>query len=562
MILLPLNSYSNSTSNWGKSKHGNVRVVSSLENFGDENEILFGVEFELAGGWKIYHKDSTDAGLPPRFIDNGSQNLILSDWNYPTPIEFDFQGIKTLGYKGNVILPWRLKIIDNTKPVLLKGYIEYYTCNELCVVVKENVELKINGGDLKTSSHLDRILSYQQDATNLLFIILIALLSGLILNIMPCVLPVLSFKLSAITKSKNKGQMIQNSVFVSLGIISVFVILGIILIGLRSIGVGLGWGFQFQSPEFILFIIALLIIMGLNMLGVFSAQVPSKVFDYIPTGTSEKAKSFFSGIVSTLLATPCSAPLLSISMGFGILLDWYIGLLIFVFIGIGMALPYLLLIIYPNIINYFPKAGAWNNVFKNTMGVLMLLSATYFIWVNRIYYDLETQFIFAIIIGLIVYFLQIKESSRVFKAKILILFVLIGSLFSLSNKNKLDINNPNFKQFKIEKPWVKFEKNKIQNLVSNGKTVVVNITASWCITCQVNELTTFSKDDVIKVLKSEDVVAMVGDFTNNDKSILLYINKYNRFAIPFTIIYTPENKDGILLPVLLSPNDILKNIKN
>lgn len=549
----------NSTSIWSKSKYANVRIISSVENYGNEADILLGLEFKLKDNWKIYSKDSGDAGLPPLWIDKASKNLIISEWNYPTPVDFEYNDIKTKGYEDKVIFPWRMDIIDNTKPVKIDGIVEYYACNNkinLCVVQQAKLNLEIPANDLKLSNNLDKILLYQQDSdTNIFIIMLIAIISGLILNIMPCVLPIISIKLMVFRNTKNDADVKINSIFFSLGIITVFFIIALFLITLRFVGVGLGWGFQFQNPMFLLFMSFLLLIMGVNMLDVFEISNLGRISKYIPVGKKEITKSFFSGVVATLIATPCSAPLLSVSLGWAILLEWYLGLLIFIFMGIGMALPYLLFAIYPKIISYIPRSGRWNFRFKQLMGVLLIISGLFFAWVNKINFDDISNIIFVIIFLFIVLILRSKNNSIL---KILVLLLAVISMFAVASRPKPKIQTS--QAYQISAPWVKFKKQDIKKHLSEGKTVIVDITANWCISCKINKITTFKNPDVIKKLSQKNIVAMRGDWTDRNNSILLYLNSYNRFSIPFIVVYSPQSSEVKILPSILKPNDIIKNL--
>ena len=549
----------NSTSIWSKSKYANVRIISSVENYGNEADILLGLEFKLKDNWKIYSKDSGDAGLPPLWIDKASKNLIISEWNYPTPIDFEYDNIKTKGYEDKVIFPWRMDIIDNTKLVKIDGIVEYYACNNkinLCVVQQAKLNLEIPANDLKLSNNLDKILLYQQDSdTNIFIIILIAIISGLILNIMPCVLPIISIKLMVFRNTKNDTDVKINSIFFSLGIITVFLIIALFLITLRFVGDGLGWGFQFQNPMFLLFMSFLLLIMGVNMLGAFEISNFGRISKYMPVGKKEITKSFFSGVVATLLATPCSAPLLSVSLGWAILLEWYLGFLIFIFMGIGMALPYLLFVIYTKIISYIPRSGRWNFRFKQSMGVLLIISGLFFAWVNKINFDYISNIIFVIIFFFIILILRSNNNSIL---KILVLLLSVISMFAVASKQKTKIQTS--QAYQISTPWVKFKKQDIKKHLSEGKTVIVDITANWCISCQINKITTFKNPDVVKKLSQKNIVAMRGDWTDRNNSILLYLNSYNRFSIPFIVVYTPQSSEVKILPSILKPSDIIKNL--
>ena len=561
---------------WVSSPYGSVRLISGVRGVGDDKVVPLGVEFKLPQDWKIYHKDSGDAGLPPVFINKNSKNVILSDWFYPMPIAFEFAGIKTLGYKDAVILPWDIQVKNNNEPIIIDGTIEYLSCAKICVPVRADIYFRLKKGVATTTPHFMDIAKYRSSIdlpvgaissnlddntfdvqANILVMILIAFIGGLILNIMPCVLPVLSLKTISIIQSIGKGRnaIRIEMLFMALGIVFTFLLMAVILSILKTLGYNFGWGIQFQQPMFLSIMMIVMIVFSGNTFGVFHINVP-KVSMHLPFLHSDISKAFYNGVLATVLATPCSAPFLGTAVGFALASDVIKVVYIFMSLGLGMALPYIALGLFPAWTKYMPKPGYWMVYVKSIMGVAMMATALYLGWILSLSIGVESTVMIGLISVMMIVVLGLNYASKLYKVRYLVCALLLfaGLFIGSSNINKT--------METYDDKWQAFEPSLIEDLIAEDKIVFVDITASWCITCKVNKLIALDTDSVQAILSGSDVVAIRGDWTHPDAVISSYLQRYNRFGIPFNIVYSKKYPNGFILPEILTSSIVINAIEN
>lgn len=392
------------------------------------------------------------------------------------------------------------------------------------------------------------------------YLILISFIGGFILNLMPCVLPVLSIKLMSIIKYSrySRKMVIAGFLTTALGIITSFLLLALLIIGLKQFGVNVGWGFHFQQPAFIIFMAVISSLFAANLWGLFEIRLPSKIADFVANKPNIEglAGNFLTGVFATLLATPCTAPLIGTAVGFAITSGNFEIILTFLMIGLGMALPYILISIFPRFVHVLPKPGKWMITVKHIMGSMLIITTMWLIWV------LSNQLgqIAAIILALIIFIKNIKLwASRhvtfLKTHKILITSVLVILSFLIPLKVSQTPTKP-----KSDSYWMEFDEAKIQTLVKEGHTVFVDITASWCLTCKVNKTFVIETSDIKNEFDKLGVIAMRGDWTNRDDHITDYLKRNKRIGIPFNIIYSPKAPGGIILSELLSKDEVRKKL--
>ena len=406
---------------------------------------------------------------------------------------------------------------------------------------------------------LDKNINFYNN-NNLINIFLISILAGFILNFMPCVLPVLSIKFMSVINysSQEKSRVKKGFLFSSIGIIISYISIGFFLAILKITGVGISWGMQFQNPIFLMFISLILLLFSLNLIGLYEFSLPRFASKF--SGKFEKNKSytsdFFNGFFATLMATPCSAPFVGTAITFAFTQEFFLMLSVFFFMGLGMALPYIMVFIIPSIIYIFPKPGRWTIWLQRLMAVLVFLTL---IWITTI---LNNHFnivfiyfsIFVAILISIIFFLNNK--NRISKKYLIFLVSFIAIMyFSIP----LFINFDKF-TLKTNIKWNHIENVDIPNLLKNNKIVFVDITADWCVTCKYNKQNVIYSNEVEKLFFEYDVVMVQGDWTLPNENIRKFLNKYNRYGIPFNIIYSPTIPEGLILPELLSKNVISDTI--
>ncbi len=348
----------------------------------------------------------------------------------------------------------------------------------------------------------------QSSNLNLWLACVFAIIGGLILNLMPCVLPVLSLKVLSLVKHKdNRLESFFHGLIFTLGILCSFWILAGVLIFLKTAGQNIGWGFQFQSPFFVGSMALLLFVLGLNLFGVFEwniflASRPSQGKGFI--------SSFWGGVLATVLATPCTAPFMGAALSYALTQTSVVALLIFTCLGLGMALPYLILSANPAWLTLIPKPGPWMVTLKRIFGVLMMFCVVWLVWV----FSLQT--------GL-------------YKPSI--------------NLNKGGI------------AWQEFSSSKLQTLRSGTQPIFIDFTAAWCLTCQVNDRTVFNQESVIKRFQELSIVPLKADWTNYDQDITNALKAYGRNSIPLYIYYPKPNGEPIILPELITAAIITERLE-
>ena len=387
-----------------------------------------------------------------------------------------------------------------------------------------------------------------------IYIFFIALLGGLILNIMPCVLPVLSLKLLSIINHKedNVFNTIRKSFIVTtFGIITSFILLALILIFLKKIGLSIGWGIQFQQPIFLMFISIVLFLFSINLLGFFEVSLPTYVNNFITKSFTKKTSfsDFFNGFFATLLATPCSAPFVGTAVSIAFTQSSFILITIFFFMGLGMSIPYIIASLFPITINFLPKPGNWMIVIKYFLAFLLFCTL---IWIGFILGNHFNYIFFIFSIGLIALILLSIKYFKNFKS--LIIMISIVSFFSLSYFPQLQNN-----KIINEKNWLDLNEVKINNLIEKN-IVFVDITADWCATCQFNKYNVINSELITNIFLENNIIKVRGNWTKPNKKIQEYLNNFNRFGIPFNVMYSKNHPEGIILSELLTTNEIIKVI--
>lgn len=395
------------------------------------------------------------------------------------------------------------------------------------------------------------------------FVVMLALafLGGLVLNLMPCVLPVLSIKLLSVIShgGKHKMQVRLGFLITTVGILTTLLGLAGILIFLKSIGATVGWGIQFQYPWFLISLILLVTLFACNLWGWFEIRLPNWIANVGATATHIHGFSghFLTGTLVTLLATPCSAPFLGTAIGFALSRGSLEIISVFSALGFGLALPYLLVATIPNLATCLPKSGPWMFIFRKILGFAFAGTAIWLIAVLTSQIGVASAIMVGSIVASIIIILAMrrrcKSCYRILTGVVMILAVTAFLLPVEKTPDKITHLN-NF--------WNPFDPLAIPRLVSQGKVVFVNVTADWCITCQLNELIVVKNKDVQTRLLSPNIIAMQADWTQPDDTIATYLASFKRYGIPFNVVYGPEMPDGYLLPELLTKNAIISALDN
>ena len=390
---------------------------------------------------------------------------------------------------------------------------------------------------------------------NLLIALFSAFIGGLLLNLMPCVFPVISLKIfNFIEIANNKREVLFHGMSFSIGSIVTFISIGLIILILKIFGEEIGWGFQLQSPIFVSLLIYLFALLFLNFIGLFKipnffGKFGTKTFD-----TNSYKSSFGTGVLAVAVATPCTAPFMGSALGLALTQPNFFSILIFLFLGIGFSLPYLIISLFPGTLSYLPKPGNWMETFRQIMAIPIFLTILWLIWIlsnqisfiNLMSVMLGVSFILLLcFIKEIVTFLKVSSKFNIPTSAILLIF----SLYLLPFNSETD---------NLSKSDISLEK--IENLSKKGP-LFINFTADWCITCKVNEQIALSGNDFKSMIAGQNINYLKIDWTNKDPNVNKLIETYGRSGIPLYVFYPYEEYGPVILPEVLNKSILEKYLR-
>ena len=401
------------------------------------------------------------------------------------------------------------------------------------------------------------------ETSGLLAMLGLALLGGLILNLMPCVLPVLSIKLLSVVGQggRERRDIRLSFLATSTGIVFSFLLLAAVAISLKAAGMAVGWGIQFQQPLFLAAMAVLVTLFACNLFGFFEISLPGWLGFLAGSGGQKGiGGAFATGIFATLLATPCSAPFLGTAVGFALAGGAGEILLIFSLLGLGLALPYLAVAALPGLAQRMPRPGLWMVYLRRVLGLALSATAAWLLSVLAVqvgtHLALTTA---ALLIGLGLVLWRgpaLKERARLATPALAGLLALAALFLPATLAQPQPPAESRFAG-----AWQVFDEERIAELVAAGELVFVDVTADWCITCQVNKKLVLDSDEVAARLMAPGVTLMRGDWTLPDDRISAYLSSFGRYGIPFDAVYGPGAPEGITLPELLSTDAVLEAVE-
>ncbi|MEM1157150.1 MAG: protein-disulfide reductase DsbD domain-containing protein [Verrucomicrobiota bacterium] len=395
-----------------------------------------------------------------------------------------------------------------------------------------------------------------QDLSSFLPTLLLGFIGGLILNLMPCVFPVLGIKVMGFVQQagEDRKKVVAHGISFTAGVLVSFWVLAGVLLALRAGGQELGWGFQLQSPGFVFALMVFLFAFGLNLSGLFEFGASAVGIGSKLTSSSEMSGSFFSGVLATVVATPCAAPFLAPALGAALSLPAFFSLILFTSIALGLSAPYLILSLKPELTQFLPRPGAWMETFKQAMAFPLFSTAAYLLWVLdgqvgesqllRIFFALAGVALALWIYGRWSTPVRSKLSRKVGVS--VAGAVLLGTLIFAWPQTKQD-----------SVPWQPWSKSLEQKLIEDERIVYIDFTARWCATCQTNKALVFSDSEVIQRFRKLNIATLKADWTNQDPSITQELASFGRSAVPFNLIYHPGQSEPTILPELLTPGMVL-----
>ncbi|CAN5421157.1 thioredoxin family protein [soil metagenome] len=397
-------------------------------------------------------------------------------------------------------------------------------------------------------------MSSGQPPLGLLAALLGALLGGLILNLMPCVFPVLAIKVVGFVNEKSQATRLTSGLAYSAGVVLSFLALGALLLGLRAAGDQLGWGFQLQSPAVVAALAVLFTLLGLNLAGLFDfgSILPGRVINLQAKNPSVNA--FLSGVLATAIASPCTAPFMGASLGYAVGLPAAQALAVFGAIGIGMALPYLAASALPGVARALPRPGAWMLTFKQLMAFPMFATVVWLVWVLGQQSGIDgagALLALLVLLALAVWSLGLRGRTRVVIATFSIAILALGAGTIGQNILKTADNAPTAASAR----WQDWQPGRVEQLTAQGQSVFVDFTAAWCVTCQYNKKTTLANAAVLADMDAKNVALLRADWTRRDPAVTKALAGLGRSGVPVYVFYKP-GRAPVVLSEILSVSDV------
>ena len=390
---------------------------------------------------------------------------------------------------------------------------------------------------------------------------LLALVGGLILNLMPCVFPVLGIKVVGFVNQANsdRRKITIHGLAFTAGVLLSFWGLAAVLAVLRAGGQQLGWGFQLQSPVFVFALTVVMLIFALSLSGVFEFGLGA-----MGVGSNLQMKdgysgSFFTGVLATVVATPCSAPFLAPALGAALALPMAQSFVVFTAIALGLSTPYLLLAIFPGAVKILPRPGRWMETFKQVMAFPLYATVGFLVWVMA--GQVSENGLLMVLFGLTVIAMAAWLYGRYTApgaSTARMRFGLIGGAVLLATGLNLGWPRP---AAPSDIAWEAWSTQRIEQLRAQGRPIYVDFTARWCATCQANKKVVFASTDVKRYFHDQNVATLKADWTNSDPHITAELARWNRSAVPFNLVYLPGRAAPRILPEVLTPSIVLRAFK-
>lgn len=584
-----------------------VDIVSDQTSVIAGESLRVGIRFKLKPQWHVYYKEPGDVGIPTKVQFSSQSTIRFGELLWKQPTRFDGDDV-SFGYRDETLIaavvsaPASLQ--DDSGFVTVKANVSWLACYTSCIPgkaelvltlplaargatkVAQNAELfkglgydgdvyAMGGENNSPPSLFDKLNLPQGTVSQSIWQVLIfAFLGGLILNVMPCVLPVVSIKLMQFVREsgEDRSKLIALTLAYTAGTIGTCVLLGLAVVIAQYAGASVGWGFQFQQPWFLVGMACLLTVMALSMLGMFFIQISTGGKLDELSRKSGLAGSFFTGVVATILSTPCTAPYLGSAIGFAFSQAWFVTLAVFAVIGLGLAAPYLVLGFNPGWKRFIPKPGVWMEYFKQGMGFLLLASVIWLLFVlgRMIGSDgVVGTMGLLLMVAFATWLVNTFAHADATRARKLIVWAVACALVALPGwllvapaisvqKQLTEVSA----QSDSKIVWQDFSQETVERLINEKRIVFIDFTAQWCQTCKLNELGVLSKDTVVSEFQRLKVAAVKADWTFNNPAISEVLKKFGRSGVPFYVVFNPNRpQNPILLSELLTVNEVLDALR-
>ncbi len=497
-----------------------ARLVAQHKAIVAGQKETIGVAFHIPPGWHIYGRKVGDVGLATTVEWHLPDGFTSSKITWPPEESFTFEGTAGTGYTGDLLLPITItapKNLESGEHLHFAAHAEWLVCKDICVPESTDLLLSLPvaataqlGNDAALFDTPGRtakpLAAFVLPDMHFWRAMIFAFIGGLILNLMPCVFPILSMKaLGLIKKSHydNRTHVIAGGIAYACGVIMSFWVLALALIALKSAGAAIGWGVQMQSPGFIAILAAVLLLIGLMLTDVIKIKNSFANFGGGAAARTDYIGTFCTGALAVLVATPCTAPFMGGAMFYAFTQSWPVTLLVFTALGLGLAAPYLLLTLYPPALKILPRPGQWMLTLKKVLAIPMFVAAIWLTWV-------------------FIQQISIQQASK--------------------NANAIP-----------------YSAARLDELRNAHQPVFVDMTAAWCITCIFNEKNALARKEVQDLFRKNHITYMIGDWTNRDGEITEFLREYGRVGVPL-YVYFPADSGPVILPQILTTGILAKEI--
>ncbi|MEY2485753.1 MAG: hypothetical protein QOH39_1401 [Verrucomicrobiota bacterium] len=407
----------------------------------------------------------------------------------------------------------------------------------------------------------------------LLTLFFFGFIGGAILNLMPCVLPVISLKIFGFVQQagQSRRRILRSGLAFAAGIFAWFIALGALLIGLKSAGHQITWAFQFTNAYFVFGMGVIVLVFALNLFGVFEISLPQSASRGMLGVVESKGDtgSFFQGVFATLLATPCTAPYLGTALGFAFAQSAIIIMGMFLSIAAGMAFPYVLLCAQPAWLRFLPKPGPWMVHVKQFMGFLLLGTLLFLLYVLGAQRGLDGLIwasCFLLVVSIACWmkgtFLIPTASMRTRVIALLLIAIMLGASGAYFIGDKFRSSKLAATGSQMEGDWHAFSAELLQSELDQGHAVFVDFTAAWCLNCKFNERQVLENATVREAFQRHGVTKLKADWTNGDPVITSFLQRFGRVGVPFYVLYSGKSEDPIVFPELLTKNMVLEKLES
>ncbi len=495
----------------------------------------------------------------------------------PSPDERVLKGIAALGPKlaggsNEVAFPFEISLtpaaVESTNASELKAVQDAVQFKTLSYHLEDRSGKEESEEPSKSAGSQPQAAVTAQPQTGILAALLLAFIGGLILNLMPCVLPIISIKIMGFVESghQSRAAALRSSLFFSAGILASVLSLAAVIIAFRTLGFSFGWGFQFQYPSFVFALCVIVFLLGLSFFDLYSIELPgvNKANRFASALTSPNTRSFFDGVLATALSTPCTAPFLGTALVFAFAQPAWATVLVFLSIGVGLAFPYVLLSSSPKLSGLLPKPGVWMFRFRQFLGFLLMGTVVWLLFVLHALTNMGALWAVCFLLALFFTFWMIRgvgehkvqpSAKRLLLAGVFLIFCFV-KLYPLINLPARASQGP-----LAGEGWKPFSDQLVSSLRAEGKVVFVDFTASWCITCKTNELLVINTQETSAKMKEYGVEPLSADWTTGEESITAALKRYGAEGVPLYVILAPGDKAPIVLSGIITKTSLYSAFK-